>query len=408
MLEELRNASSRLQVALDHYVRTCSSIQDTCLKGTIPKNNIPDYIEQVEREIGLVEIYNTTMQVAKTAIRTIHNYAFRIAPINRLPVELLTRIFHVARNTDAYSVDCVALVCSRWRATVLQDSSLWTRVDIRPSFRESYPSLSRAEAHALRSDEMPLEVHVWGAPDAQWSHKEEFVDTPMENPCRLIAPRMRYLEVDGDFDSDRWPSSTYSALDVLLSCCSLGVLTEIVTSSKSDGFFTSCDWDEDEEANLGTQAITRLEMVTSEELEAALARVSMLKLTRLFIPWTSQAYRGLTELRLTGHSASNLSISEQQIINIIKSSPGLRVLQLCLRISDQVNESNITVSLPELESLQFDAEESWENMRYNVWLPVVRFLEAGPRPLRFSMHCYGKNSQNLLKQISRPSLRDQT
>ncbi|KAH7337692.1 hypothetical protein B0J17DRAFT_718442 [Rhizoctonia solani] len=307
------------------------------------------------------------MQLAKTAIKLIHAYTLHIAPINRLPAELIARIFHLVRDGNDHSMDRAGFICSRWRTIALQDSSLWTWIDIYPSFRKPYPSLSRAKAHSLRSDEMPLEVYVWGALDPE-RLEEKFIDTPMRSLCQLAAPRMSYLGISGDFRPRMGQGSICSVISILLSHCSPGVLNSIVTSSRFGGFFASFG-DGDEEASFGAQAITRLEM-TNLELEASFARVTVLNLTGVFPSWANQAYYGLVELRLTSHASTGLLITERQLISILKSSSGLRITQLCFWITDLVEETNAFVSLPNLEVLQVDAEAAWG-------IELVRFLQSG-------------------------------
>ncbi|KDN46579.1 hypothetical protein RSAG8_04232, partial [Rhizoctonia solani AG-8 WAC10335] len=379
MIDELRNASNRLRAALDHYVRICSNVQDVCLQGTTPQNTILDYVEQVERELGLVESYDVKMQLAKKAIKVTRNYALNITPINRLPNEILARVFHMARDAEPCSVDHAALVCSRWRTLVLRDPSLWTRVDFHPSICHSfYLSLNRAEAHILRSGEMPLDVHISASQELP---KKGYYDSPMKSLCTLAGPRMGSLEINfADFESNELLRTRHSAISTLLLHCQLGLFTKLVTFSDSFGFLTS------EQPGPGIRGIP-LE-VEHSHLEAVLASVTALHLIGLYPPWTSQAYHGLVELRLVSSPGITDSIPERGLINILQSSPGIRILQTSLQITDRVEgHLNVSVSLPDLQVLQVDSEAFPRNNLCH--LELVRFLSPGLRPLDFTMQCNG-------------------
>ncbi|KAL5639661.1 hypothetical protein ACGC1H_006311 [Rhizoctonia solani] len=389
MIDDLRNASNRLRAALDHYVRICSNVQDVCLQGTTPQNTILDYVEQVERELGLVESYDVKMQLAKKAIKVTRNYALSITPINRLPNEILARIFHMARHVEPCSVDHTALVCSRWRTIVLRDPSFWTRIDFHPSICQSfYLSLNRAEAHILRSGEMPLNIYISAAQD---SPKKGYYDSPMKSPCKHAAPRMSTLEINlADFESNDLLRSTHSAINTLFLHCQLGLFTRLVTFSDYFGFLTSKQSD----PGPGMRGII-LE-VEHSRLEAVLASVTALHLIGLYPTWTSQAYHGLVELRLVNSPGAIDSIPEHQLITILQSSPGLRILQTGLQITDRVEEHlNVSVSLPDLEVLQVDSEAF---PRSNLChLELVRFLVPGLQPLNLTIQCHGLQLTELSK-----------
>ncbi|KAH7337690.1 hypothetical protein B0J17DRAFT_663831 [Rhizoctonia solani] len=379
MIEELANASNRLRAALDHYVRICASVQEVCLQGAIPQNITFEYVEQVERELGLIESYDVKMQLAKTAIKVTHNYAFTITSINRLPTEILTRIFHITRGLDPSSVYHIALVCSRWHTIALQSPSLWTRIDFHPHFSKSfYPSLSRARTHVLRSGEMPIDIHVSAISKRP---KENYYDEPMGSLCKLAAPRMESLEMDlGGFNSHELSNSTHSAITNLFLYCNPGLLTKISTFFEHFGFLTS------DPAGPGAWAMKL--GVESFHLEAILASVTILHLTGLYPPWTSRAYHGLVELRLITSPSGHDSIPERQLINILQSCPRLRILHTSLQITQRMEENlSISVSLPELEVLQVDSEGGWgDNLGY---LELVRFITPGLQPLSFTMQCSG-------------------
>ncbi|CAE6470650.1 unnamed protein product [Rhizoctonia solani] len=379
MIDELRNASNRLRAALDHYVRICSQVQDVCLQGLAPQSITSDYIEQVDRELGLIESYDVKMQLAKTAIKVTRNYAFNTVPINRFPTEILGRIFQIARDVEPRCVDQVALVCSRWRTISLGIPSLWSRIDLHPSLCKSfYPSLNRAQAHISRSSKLSLDIHISAALEAE-PPREGYYEKPMVDLCALAAPRMGSLDLDLlGFHLNDLANNTYPAIASLFLHCTPGLFTKIVTFCEDYGFFVS----DREQTNTGTWTM-RIPAEHSH-LEAVLASVTVMNLTGLYPPWTSRAYHGLVELRLIGSPGGPDSITEWQLINILKSSPGLRILMTNINITSRIPENlDVLVSLPDLEMLHVDSEVVSEACH----LELVRFLAPGPRPLDFTMHC---------------------
>ncbi|KAG8721376.1 hypothetical protein FRC11_002926, partial [Ceratobasidium sp. 423] len=229
--------------------------------------------------------------------------------------------------------------------------------------------------HVSRSGEMLLDIHISSAPEGP---KEGYYDGPMGSLCQLAAPRMRSLDIDFDeFRTNELRSSAHSAIANLFSYCSPGLLTKITTYSEYFGFFTS---------GMITPAATWTMNLAVElsHFEAVLSSVTVMHLVGLYPPWTSRAYHGLVELRLISLGGAD-SIPEWQLINILKVSPGLRIIQISLNITDRVEENlNISVSLSDLEALHVDSEPLQGNYCH---LELVRFLAPGLRPLNFTMQC---------------------
>ncbi|KAL5632235.1 hypothetical protein ACGC1H_000288 [Rhizoctonia solani] len=383
MFEELSSASEQLRVALERYLHVCYSIQDICFQGTIPRNILPEYGSRVDHELSLAESYDTKVQQAKVAIKATRNHAFSITPINSLPPEILTRIFHMTRDIDPSSVDHLAVVCSRWRLVALGSCSLWSHIDYRPDpYKWFYPKLlARARLHIFRSGGVPLDVCLAVESEA---YNNKCRDNPVESLCKLVAPRMNSLRLELDglswmLTTDRDASS--SVLHTLFSTCTPGMLTKLVTKDEERfGFLATKD-----DHNFQTSTV-HLDL-TSPHLNTIFTSITVLHLTGLFPPWSSHAYRGLVDLRLcAGCIPDDDAIAEAELVNILKASPGLRIIHFELGITEWMRRDDglpvPRVFLSELEVLQVSSGTGLSFCRVENFL---RLLEPGRKPLHLSI-----------------------
>ncbi|KAI6106746.1 hypothetical protein EDD16DRAFT_1713135 [Pisolithus croceorrhizus] len=76
--------------------------------------------------------------------------------IHRLPVEILSSIFHLAlRRTNPSRKDILACVSRHWRNIILDQPSFWSKIEIASS-----RSLGRAKKHLKKSREIPLDITI--------------------------------------------------------------------------------------------------------------------------------------------------------------------------------------------------------------------------------------------------------
>ncbi|KEP49612.1 F-box-like domain protein [Rhizoctonia solani 123E] len=383
MFEELSSASEQLRVALERYLHVCSSIQDIYFQGTIPRNIPREYGTRVDHELSLAESYDMKMQQAKVAIKATRNHAFSIAPINYLPPEILTRIFQMARDIDPSSVDHLAVVCSRWRLVALGSCSLWSHIDYRPDpVKWFYPELlARARLHIFRSGGAPLDVCL--AVESE-IYNNKCRDEPVQSLCKLVGPRMSSLSLE--LDGLSWMLTTdrdggNSVLSTLFSTCTPGILTKLVTKDEERfGFLATKDDHNFETSTLNLD-------LTAAHLNTIFASITVLHLTGLFPPWISHAYHGLVDLRLcAGCIPDDDEIAEAELVEILKASPGLRIIHFELGIIEWTRRdgqfSVPRVFLPELEVLQVSSGTGLSFSRVENFL---RLLKPGQKPLHLSI-----------------------
>ncbi|KAG8680281.1 hypothetical protein FRC11_002692 [Ceratobasidium sp. 423] len=102
-------------------------------------------------------------------------------------------------------------------------------------------------------------------------------------------------------------------------------------------------------------------------------------------PWESNAFKGLTDLRLS-HSRYD-SIPESKFVNILRSSPKLRILQFHLSIArpSPLNKPVEPIHLNDLEVL--DLIENHNDQTGELFETLTRWIAPSQRPLRLTLWC---------------------
>ncbi|CAE6538302.1 unnamed protein product [Rhizoctonia solani] len=318
------------------------------------------------------------------------NHSYNLAPINTLPPEILIRIFHLVlaqpcnlhllvSNGEKYYSRCpdyLAQVCALWRRIVVPSCSLWCHIDLSLYYPCSEALVARAGAHAARAGELPLELHI-AVDDNRSSEYNKILPLILR-----IAARVESLEfvLTGGF------LGFHRRLFNLL----LGqrpILTKLGIRSNgnySNNFIVPDSYDR-----------TRLEghfwplkLDSSEdELESSFAPLTVLHLRGVFPLWWSTAYHGLVDLRLMSTDKWS-QIKEIELMTILMSSPGLRILHFGLAISHKTHTTTevTPVYLQDLQVVKiFPDSAGGKNL-----LPddVLRLLAPGAKPLRLSFADY--------------------
>ncbi|KAH7341350.1 hypothetical protein B0J17DRAFT_714539 [Rhizoctonia solani] len=113
--------------------------------------------------------------------------------------------------------------------------------------------------------------------------------------------------------------------------------------------------------------------------EAVLISINTMRLHAFYPFWTSKAYHGLVELRLT-QRISNVFISEAHLQGILQASPRLRIFEFGLRIVNSVPEGSVApVRLDHLEVLNV------HTMSYEFIPNFFQIVGPCSRPLHFSL-----------------------
>ncbi|EUC55607.1 F-box-like domain protein, putative, partial [Rhizoctonia solani AG-3 Rhs1AP] len=395
-MQTLHSARAKLDSALDEYTNVCAALTNS---RPIPSLNYSQSLrDEMDAGIELLTTFEKrTAQIKYTLNKAINSL---VVPANSLPDEILSRIFHFTINLQFSSFEefvdsgelstnslAISQVCTRWRQVAFGSKSLWTHIDL-AACNGLFPL---AQLFAARSGDLPLSVRAVERIDLpnQWNN---FL---LNELFEAVGHRLETIDLNLG-QSLLFPNIRFSTLRSLVHCTP-GKLTQLVLSDRkifmdthiSDKYLKASEhWfiihnefrlprmtGRDDYMNRYSYPV-QLD-ISQERLEEILYHVKILKLDQIYPLWTSKAYHGLTELRLTGPRMLTAAIGEQQFANILTASPKLRVLHFGLEISLEetppapVRLEDLEVFL--LQSFSFDTQQA-----------VLRLILPGTKRLEMS------------------------
>ncbi|CEL63116.1 hypothetical protein RSOLAG1IB_05156 [Rhizoctonia solani AG-1 IB] len=432
MLEEFRTASGLLQVALERYINASFALRDGySYRNTI--NSAEEIRDFVANEMGLITSYKSGLTQAQVAINQARNSLANV-PINALPAEVLTYIFHLVSAEQPCTFqtphywdddapvdfpkypDMLAHVCSQWRQVALASHALWSHIDIALSCPLTFGLYERAKTYATRARQIPMDIHIVDPghfreaekPDNSGSSEFDFTDNRPPNEYEMWEELMYEINPD-DFD--------FLSLNVASRIRTLGLLVHHqyhpIHSRALEHCLANCLPGDLSELNVcvpggsysfpmfikpGSLSRYSTDVALSEQqLERAWESVTTLRLKGRYPIWTSTAYHGLTHLQLEG----SCRISGSELISFLKSNPQLRVIRCDLRIKETppsgANLSPVILNELEIIDLVNAKEEDAKNF--------LQWVTTGSNPLQLSL-CCNPTSTVLKDFLARSNVRE--
>ncbi|KDN35007.1 hypothetical protein RSAG8_11950, partial [Rhizoctonia solani AG-8 WAC10335] len=393
MANELKEASDSLHTALERYLDICS-IHSRSLEGNTSCRIPRELAGLIQEEFDSFKEYESRLGSAKLAITTARNRTFHLSPVNTLPPEVLVHIFQIIFEGGPCDIDYLAQVCSRWRSVAFGSHYLWSHIDYHPNAHGHFcpQLLDHARLHVTRSGRVPLEIHISASigrddVDEDLHHKAKFF-------FQATAPRMWALRVDLDLDEfamfDNSADVYHHIISDLISGSTPGMLTKLKTL---DGTFDDFIIPEnDSEAGVGDRGL--MLSTNRSELDQIFSSITVLQLQGLYPQWQSPTYHGLVDLRITPAYEGIKSLSEWELIAILKSSPELRILHFGYPISNRIegNTSNSRVTLSRLEILQITSfQPGIPSHSFLKVHNILRLISPGSNPLHLSVRSHFVN-----------------
>ncbi|CAE7146452.1 unnamed protein product [Rhizoctonia solani] len=397
MIEQLKSAGDQLRTALDNYCRVYSSIQHHPTLGTLPyaPKFPPELTHQLDIELAFISRYKAKIRKIKATISRARNYCSGVAPINFLPPEILARIFHFLRPQACDQVypnfglfgqcghrypDYLTQVCTLWRKVAISTRALWSHIDLCP-YEPNHDALTtRAEEYVTRAGHLPLELHI--SLSLGSARESEIENRDYNDLYELISRMVNRVESLELVASDHFRDLHRSVLSQLL-FSHPSKLTKFMICSETghhDPFVYARDTDPDDSDEEFEDF--RLDL-TEDQIESGFAPLTVLHLEGIFPIWSSVAYHGLTDLRLSS-SDSLPRIGEEEFATILSSSPGLQILHFGLELDGLTtgSEEISRVYLQDLQVVKIFPVKSGTSPRGLCPSWVLRLLAPGVKPLR--------------------------
>ncbi|KAG8753696.1 hypothetical protein FRC11_007193 [Ceratobasidium sp. 423] len=390
MLDELTASTNLLCTAIERYYSACLAIQRSFARGEKPHLTTPHLPLRMDAEAQVVSLLEVKLQKAKAALNWSRNRSNTHMTVNDLPPEILARIFQIVHRTEPCAkreynrgvkeepmyLTILSHVCSRWREIAFSTPSLWPHLDISTSSLLNRQRLDGlVKLHLIQAGQLPLDLHVF---DSSGYEPSFSYSDPASKLVTQLARRVVSFDLDimGTFGYD----VHYSVLSSFFGSCTPGKLKRLTLVQHGDDceFLRGYDTADDEDLNNdGALAMNQ----TREEFEHILSRVSVLRLNQFYPQWSSRAYHGLVELRLTG---SETAIAESELVHILRSSPDLRIFQFDLTIRDPLpaNSQITPICLNNLEILNLATMVKSKQLD-----GLLRWISPGPKSLQFAVMC---------------------
>ncbi|CAE6467891.1 unnamed protein product [Rhizoctonia solani] len=412
MLDDLRTASTVLHTALEGYISACSALCNDRSDET-SVSSARKFLDSVLDELDLIKYYKEKLVQAEVAVKRKKNNLVDV-PINGLPPEVLTYIFHLVLaqqpcplRVDRYwdpnnparlpmYPDTFSHVCSYWRRIALASPLLWSHIDIALSCPLSTAFHRRAQAYLSRARQIPLDIHLidpgcYGPKrprvcecgeahecaedddDRDCYDWEEWINDKNPQEFTFLSSSVAPIIKSVGLKTHKDHHVVYNrALSYCLANCLPGDLVELVIllHDQSIGILNPRP-----DSQLPTEELAYYQLSLNEqELERVCRSVSTLQVNSGYLGWNSTLYHGLTEFRLFGVT----TIKDRDFIRILQSSPKLRVLQCAFNSmpSDRSNALPVPVILEDLEIL--DLSMTWDTCVES----CLRYINPGSKPLR--------------------------
>ncbi|KAG8679272.1 hypothetical protein FRC09_019085, partial [Ceratobasidium sp. 395] len=248
------------------------------------------------------------------------NNSTALAPINRLPPEILAHVLVLSgsycarKNQKSIKFHDLAAVCVYWRRVAMNATDLWAHVDIGPGTPSGLTDLMLA-----RAKNSSLHVHVFVPRDFN------FKPIPVEEADKLMTTLAlcihRVWRLDIESNEEGLSDFITRVLHLWLECGNVDVFRTLAIYHPRMSYPVGYG------GINGGIAISK-----SNNAERMLHSFNRLHLESVDFGWNSSVYYGLVDLRLIFHESSgwdgDFSVTTAQLAATLSASPELAILKL--------------------------------------------------------------------------------
>ncbi|KAG8781545.1 hypothetical protein FRC12_021785 [Ceratobasidium sp. 428] len=168
-LNQWVTARSCLKDAAAGFLKACLALKKVAVHSRPSHPNqiiLESMIDDVQSKIESIETVERWMHASRAALNALLNHSTSRVPINKLPPEILGRIFAIiVGSTSCYMTNDgrnalldIPLVCARWYQVATNTRPLWSHIDI--YCRPKDPDSNLVRLWLQRSHGVPLHIHL--------------------------------------------------------------------------------------------------------------------------------------------------------------------------------------------------------------------------------------------------------
>ncbi|QRW13364.1 tigger transposable element-derived protein 6 [Ceratobasidium sp. AG-Ba] len=371
-------ARDSLSSALQCYLDTCLWFRDASLQSSFRLNEPAAIFQTFDQELQNTPAYVSKLHKAHAALAVARNHSRKLVPINSLPREVLTRIFGIVtgfRREDPcpflgteslHRPDSLSEVCSFWNQLVKSTPSLWSCIELVVSRRMQPNSYALASQFLRFSNGVPLSIRLVGR---SYIEPEE-LNTLLEWLSSVVKRTYRLEACARSFDA--------SHLRAILACWlehgNPWSLKEMDLGLMS--WSTNVETLEIGPSNAASEGFG----IPPERAQEFFKSITLLRLREIFFRWDRVTFGGLITLSLKGEA-----ITEEHLIILLSSNPGLCYLSLSLEITEVAagKPAQAPVRLSNLQTLTIKTPST------SGIGCVLRSILPGARPLKMRVKSFG-------------------
>ncbi|KAF8597646.1 hypothetical protein BDV93DRAFT_527243 [Ceratobasidium sp. AG-I] len=348
-------------------------------------------VNTIRSDILSLKMRHERLDSAQSSLCRIQNKSSTLIPFNKLPLEIMARIFHMSagRSCVCDSVSqtlhpvehygpktllAITHVCAYWRDIAISDSSLWSHVTFHINRDDDFTDKPNCpQTWLIRARSMPLYIHLDGEP----RHKRG------SRIPGLVATRLLpYLSrITGFRITAGW---TYTMTRWFL----LKLLVNGGAGSMQE-FIHLGGLDLEDNQELPLPSSSRL----SRSPESPLPSLRTLGMTSMCFAWDSAIFRNLVDLSLN-RLAEDCQPTLQQFLGVLSACPDLRLLNLCMIRFRVPSGSHLTpVTLGALELLDLSGTD------HDIASSLLPWISTGESELSLKVNCLWPDASHAIEAV---------
>ncbi|KAG8784264.1 hypothetical protein FRC12_018859 [Ceratobasidium sp. 428] len=315
-LNEWKHACALLSNTINLYVSACATLKTTCAVPVHRSSGYPEIEEvlvTVDSNLELLELEEEKLRSTRALLTTLRNNSTTLARVNKLPQEILSHVFVLAKSHCVHDEDFgshdPAAVCSYWRRIAMNTPNLRSHIDIGSGSPERLVrlSLDRTKDHPIHIHVHEVDTNPPGTGFARKAEAEKVVELLEPHIHRVRALNVRSQSKFSAFTSTmlkfwlRRGNSRFSK-SLIVSRPTANGLLHLHSSNKNKNEF-------------------------SPNVRDVLLSLNKLHLQSVMINWDSNTYQSLIDLRLD-FTKIRVSIPVSQFASILSASPAISTIKL--------------------------------------------------------------------------------